>query len=209
MIPEFLTLKKSAEYTLIEKKSRFIGYVSPVTSEQEATDFIESVRSRHRDARHNVYAYVINNDGVVSQRYSDDGEPQGTGGIPVLDVLRKQEIINAVIVVTRYFGGILLGAPGLVRAYGKAASMAVEEAGTARMRLCVPLEITVAYPLYGKLTNYFEPLGYPQEPPLFQEQVTAVYIVPEDAAERCIAAVTDLTCGQVIISPGNKTYYSI
>lgn len=207
MISEFLTLKKAAEYTLVEKKSRFIGAVAPVTSEREAVDFVDSVRNRNRDARHNVYAYIINDGGAVHQRYSDDGEPQGTGGIPVLDVLRKQEIVNAAVVVTRYFGGILLGAPGLVRAYGKAASMAVEEAGTARMRLCVPLKITVIYSLYGKLENFFEPLGFPREAPVFQEKVTVTYVVPADQAERCAAAVTDLTCGQAEIEVGTNMYY--
>ena len=207
MISEFLTLKQAAEYTLVEKKSRFIGAAAPVASEQAAADYIEAVRSRHRDARHNVYAYIVNEGGVVRQRCSDDGEPQGTGGIPVLDVLRKQEIVNAVVVVTRYFGGILLGAPGLVRAYGRTASFAVEEAGTARMRLCVPMKITVNYSLYGKIANYFEPFMFPQEAPLFQEQVTVVYIVPEDEAERCASAVTDLTCGQAEMELGDKMYY--
>ena len=207
MISEFLTLKQNAEYTVVEKKSRFIGAAAPVTSEREAVAFIEAARLRHRDARHHVYAYVINDGGVIGQRCSDDGEPQGTGGIPVLDVLRKQKIVNAVIVVTRYFGGVLLGAPGLVRAYGKAAALAAEEAGLVRMRLYVPLRITVDYSLYGKLINYFEPLGISQEPPLFQERVTAVFPVPADTVERHLAAVADLSCGQAETEIGDKRYY--
>ena len=121
-----VTLLKSGSATLVEKKSEFIGYACPVKDEDEAIEFVKSIKKKHSDARHNVYAYMI---GQNIARYSDDGEPQGTGGIPVLDVIRKSGFTDAVIVVTRYFGGILLGAGGLVRAYSAAAKMAVDDAG--------------------------------------------------------------------------------
>ena len=123
----YTTLGKSASAEYTEKKSVFIGYASPVKTEQEALDFINAVRKKHSDARHNVFAYQLNGGGIA--RYSDDGEPQGTAGVPVLEVIKKSGADDCVIVVTRYFGGILLGASGLVRAYSTAAKSAVDAAG--------------------------------------------------------------------------------
>ena len=142
MSRSYITLSKEGSGTYVEKRSEFIGYAKPVSTEQECIDYIEKIKGMNKGARHNVYAYIVNEDGQVVSRYSDDGEPQGTGGIPVLDVLRKQDITNAVIVVTRYFGGVLLGAAGLVRAYGKA-FIGVADAGLCRMVLCQPVSVTV------------------------------------------------------------------
>ena len=122
----YSSLGKEASATYIEKKSEFIGYAAPVSTEEEAIAFIEKIRKKHADARHNVYAYLLRNG---TTRYSDAGEPQGTAGIPTLEVIRKGGFCDAVIVVTRYFGGILLGAGGLVRAYTAAAKLACEAAG--------------------------------------------------------------------------------
>ncbi len=142
-----VALEAQGEY--IEKKSRFIAYVAPVETEADALAFLAQIRTRHADARHNVYAYrVIENN---TTRYSDDGEPQGTAGIPILDVLRKQELQNVILVVTRYFGGILLGAPGLVRAYTAAAVEALEQAGIAEYKPFVFFSLRCSYPLYQKL----------------------------------------------------------
>ncbi len=135
----------SAEFT--EKKSVFIGYARPVKTAEEAEAFIASIKKKHADARHNVSAYMVGN----AVRYSDDGEPKGTGGVPVLEVLKKSGVDGAVVVVTRYFGGILLGAPGLVRAYSKAAAMAVEEAGVVTYRRYIECTIACEYALYDKL----------------------------------------------------------
>ena len=123
---EYRTLHSSSQDEFTEKRSRFIGYACPVTTEDEALAFIAKIKKQHWDAKHNVYAYVLRDWQI--RRYSDDGEPQGTAGIPVLDVLIKGDVTDAVIVVTRYFGGILLGGGGLVRAYGHAASIAVRAA---------------------------------------------------------------------------------
>lgn len=121
MQAEYTTLAGYGEDEFVEKRSRFIGYAAPVSTEAEAVAFVNSIRERHREATHNVYAYILR-EGQI-KRYSDDGEPQGTAGIPVLDVLQKAGIVDAVVVVTRYFGGTLLGAGGLVRAYTEGAAI--------------------------------------------------------------------------------------
>ena len=141
------TLGKEASAEFTEKKSVFIGYAKPIKTEEEAEEFIAQIKKQHADARHNVSAYMAGN----AVRYSDDGEPKGTGGVPVLEVLKKSGVDGAVVVVTRYFGGILLGAPGLVRAYSKAAAMAVEEAGIVTYRNYTECTVTCDYGLYDKL----------------------------------------------------------
>ena len=146
----YITLAGYGTDEFVEKRSRFIGYAAPVTTEAEAVDFIARIRALHREASHNVYAYALR-EGQV-RRYSDDGEPQGTAGMPVLDVLQKQEIVDAVVVVTRYFGGTLLGAGGLVRAYTEGASIAVRAARPRRMQPCTVLELGIEYPQYGRVS---------------------------------------------------------
>ena len=141
------TLGKEASAEFTEKKSVFIGYAKPIKTAEEAEEFIAQLKKKHADARHNVSAYMAGN----AVRYSDDGEPKGTGGVPVLEVLKKSGVDGAVVVVTRYFGGILLGAPGLVRAYSKAAAMAVEEAGIVTYRNYTECTVTCDYGLYDKL----------------------------------------------------------
>lgn len=190
---DYLTLKKEAEAEFTEKRSRFIGYCKPVATEQEAIDFINQIRQKHRDARHNVYAYIVNDNGNLSQRYSDDGEPQGTGGMPVLDVLAKKGITNACIVVTRYFGGILLGAPGLVRAYGKAASRAIEEAGILEVIKCHEIVVTMPYNLYDKVNNYFQKRELAAKDSQFGEDVTIKFDVPVALCEGIEKDVINLT----------------
>ena len=122
---EYTTILDRAEDEFVERKSRFIGAIAPVETEEEALDFIAQIKHQHRDATHNTYAYVLKN-GV--KRYSDDGEPQGTAGVPMLDCLEKEGLVDVAVVVTRYFGGILLGAGGLVRAYSHGAKIAVDAA---------------------------------------------------------------------------------
>ena len=190
---DYLTLKKEAEAEFTEKRSRFIGYCKPVATEQDAIDFINQIRQKHRDARHNVYAYIVNDNGNLSQRYSDDGEPQGTGGMPVLDVLAKKGITNACIVVTRYFGGILLGAPGLVRAYGKAASKAIEEAGILEVIKCHEIVVTMPYNLYDKVNNYFQKRELAAKDSQFGEDVTIKFDVPVALCEGIEKDVINLT----------------
>ena len=136
----YLTVSAPANDSFIEKRSEFIGYIAPVTTNDEAVEFVNSIKAQHRKAKHNI------------SRYSDDGEPQGTAGMPVLDVLKKRGLTDVCVVVTRYFGGILLGGGGLVRAYSHAASLACDAAHIMDMRLCHKLRITTDYGLYGKIS---------------------------------------------------------
>ncbi len=150
----YFTISKPASDSFIEKKSEFIGYIAPVKTNDEAVAFINEIKAMHRKARHNVYAYILRDDNI--SRYSDDGEPQGTAGVPVLEVLQKRGLTDVCVVVTRYFGGILLGGGGLLRAYSHAASIACDAAHIMDMRLCHRLTIKTDYNLYGKI-NYILP----------------------------------------------------
>ena len=127
-----------------EKRSTFIGYCQPLADEKQANAFVSGIRERYPDATHHVFAWVLGGERQL-QKYSDDGEPQGTAGLPVLDILRKNDIEDAGLVVVRYFGGTLLGGGGLVRAYGKAASLALEQARPVTMQLCHRFRMTVPY----------------------------------------------------------------
>ena len=151
MPDSYLTVEKDSVYELIEKKSKFIAYVKPIISEKDALSFINDIKSKHWDARHNVYAYVVKENNI--SRYSDDGEPHGTAGVPVLDVIKKNNLRNVAVVVTRYFGGILLGIGGLVRAYSQATTMALNCAKIIKMCLCYDCNIFCDYNQYGKLLN--------------------------------------------------------
>ncbi len=150
----YFTISKAASDSFIEKKSEFIGYIAPVKTNDEAVAFINEIKAMHRKARHNVYAYILREDNI--SRYSDDGEPQGTAGVPVLEVLQKRGLTDVCVVVTRYFGGILLGGGGLLRAYSHAASIACDAAHIMDMRLCHRITIKTDYNLYGKI-NYILP----------------------------------------------------
>ncbi len=146
---DYLVPLSFGEIEYVEKRSRFIGRVWPVENEAEALERLRETRERHWDASHNVYAYAIRSGGVM--RFSDDGEPSGTAGMPVLDVFRKAGVQDFCCVVTRYFGGILLGAGGLVRAYSKAASMALDAAGRARMTRLYDVSLICSYPQYERI----------------------------------------------------------
>lgn len=149
---EYKTVKQRASDEFIEKKSRFIGYIAPVSTESEAIDFINEIRAKHRDATHNVYAYSLR-EGQI-KRASDDGEPQGTGGVPMLNVLNGNELCDVCCVVTRYFGGTLLGVGGLVRAYTEGAKIAVAAGGIKTVAESADIMLSCDYNLYGKLEHY-------------------------------------------------------
>lgn len=146
----YFTVSQTTEASFIEKRSEFICRLAPVKTNDDAVSFINSVRADHRKAKHNVYAYILRNDNI--SRYSDDGEPQGTAGVPVLDVLQKRGLTDVCAVVTRYFGGILLGGGGLVRAYSHAVSLACESASIMNMCLCHRIKIRTDYTMYGKIS---------------------------------------------------------
>lgn len=144
----YITIKEQAVDSFIEKKSRFIGTIMPAATEEEAAAFIRAQKDKYWDATHNVSAWLLTNG---QKRYSDDGEPQGTAGMPVLEVIEREGLSNICIVVTRYFGGVLLGGGGLVRAYSHAAKIAVDAAQRLEMTECQVLSVTIDYSLYGKL----------------------------------------------------------
>ncbi len=179
-----------AEY--IDKKSRFIGQVQHAESVSEAMAFVESVRRKHADATHNVWAYVLS-DGQM--RWSDDGEPGGTSGQPTLNVFRSANVCDVVCVVTRYFGGILLGSGGLVRAYSKAASMALEAAGRARMAEWQSVAVECSYAHYERLRRLLEGEGAQDMAGDFAEFVTVTCLLPAGVPEQIGGRITDMTAG--------------
>jgi uncharacterized YigZ family protein len=153
----YRTVMGAGTAEFVDRRSRFIGHIQPVSNEQQATAFIDDIRREYWDARHNVPAFIVR-DGNI-RRFSDDGEPQGTAGMPVLDVLQKQDLTDCVLVVTRYFGGILLGGGGLVRAYSHTAALTVENAGIAQMTPAFLQEISCSYTQYGWLLPLIESTG--------------------------------------------------
>ena len=148
---EYKTVEFESKDEFVEKKSRFIGYVKPVKTQEEATNFINSIKSKHWDATHNVSAFVLRENNI--QRSSDDGEPSGTAGVPTLDVLLKENLVDVCVVVTRYFGGILLGTGGLVHAYSKGASMALANSEIVTMEVADSLKISCDYTMYGIISS--------------------------------------------------------
>ncbi len=201
----YKTVKGFAADELVEKRSRFIGYCKPVSSQDEAIAFINEIKSKHWDARHNVYAYVIRDEGV--SRYSDDNEPQGTAGIPVLDAIRKRNITDCVVVVTRYFGGVLLGAGGLVRAYSAAAKLAIDAAGEREMQMCSVCSLTCSYPLYGKLPSLAARFGGGIDDADFADDVRLVLHLPEDEFAAFNKALSEESSGKVQAQETEKRFF--
>lgn len=192
---DYLTLEQYAFDEYVVNKSRFIGYACPVTSSEEAVDFINSIREKHRDATHNVYAYAVRS--PEYSRYSDDGEPQGTAGMPVLDVIKKNGLTDCCVVVTRYFGGILLGAGGLVRAYSHSASIAVNAAKIVRMGLCSVMVCTCDYGFYSKLTSVITEFSGITEDTVFGEKVSVVFRIPASSEDGLQKQLTELSLGKI------------
>ena len=174
------TIKQAGEYELEVKKSRFLCALQRVSTEDEARDFILQRRKLHHEARHNCSAFVVGDDGRV-QKSSDDGEPAGTAGIPMLEVLRRNEVTNVVAVVTRYFGGVLLGAGGLVRAYSSAVSGALEQVGLVERQPVRIVSTTVDYQLAGKLENELRTAGYQVAEVEYLDRVRFLLHVPDTA----------------------------
>ncbi len=178
------------ETLVIEKKSKFIGYCDRVETEQQASDFIAKIKSKHKDATHNCSAFYLKNGGI--SRCSDDGEPSGTAGVPILEVLRKSETLNGVIVVTRYFGGILLGAGGLVRAYSETASQALKASGISVIRLCSTVEFSVDYNYYERVCRIIEAIGGKTLNADFAVDVTIKAVFLSEDVERFTKELSEL-----------------
>ena len=184
-----------AEY--IEKKSRFLGGVYPVTSEQEAKEILERVRKQHYDARHNCWCYILKSG---QKRYSDDGEPQGTAGQPMLNVFEREGVVDVLCIVTRYFGGILLGAGGLCRAYTKAAKDALDAAGISKMQPWLRQQITVSYALFERAKLLIAAQEGTVEDAQYGADILITYLIPEGADERLRTALREDSSGSVVPS---------
>lgn len=207
MPADYKTVSREASPEFVERRSRFIGYIKPVTTEKEALDFINSIRAKHWDATHNVYAYVLREQNTC--RYSDDNEPQGTAGMPVLDVIRKSGLTDVCIVVTRYFGGILLGGGGLVRAYSHSASLAVEAAGQIMMMSCVLCTLECTYNQYGKLSSLIPENGGTIDNAVFSDKVVLSFHIPANDLQRIDKLITDTTSGTVHLVSDTQEYFPV
>lgn len=201
---EYVTLGKEGYAEYIEKKSVFIAYAAPVKSSEQAIEYIKNVKTRYSDARHNVYAYLISAENAT--RYSDDGEPQGTAGIPVLNVIRKGEFTDAVITVTRYFGGILLGAPGLLRAYTTAAADAVKDAGIVRYSSFTEFTAVCSYSDYQRLEAELPRLGVRVDESSFGDGVELRLAVKDEGYPAALKRLSDITSGRIIITECGKRF---
>ena len=193
-----VTLAKEVSVEMEERKSVFIGHAKPVSSEEEARAFIDAKKKEYHDATHNVYAYFLNGGAVA--RYSDDGEPQGTAGMPVLNVVKLSGATDLCVVVTRYFGGILLGAGGLVRAYSASAKQAIDEAGMAVFEDYAVLQVKVSYSDYQKLTVALEKMGASEDSCDFGEDVSVVTAIVRTREEEIRQTVSELTYGRGIVN---------
>ena len=192
---EYLTVETESVDEFEEKRSRFICYVKPVKTKEEAADFIASIKQKHWDAKHNVSAYVLR-DGDI-KRYSDDGEPQGTAGMPVLDVIVKQGVTDVCVVVTRYFGGILLGAGGLVRAYSHGASLALLAGNVIKMITFEDFSLSLDYNMYGRVPAMIASHGGKVIDSDFADVINITYSVPEDEVAALNAEMTEFSAGKL------------
>lgn len=200
----YRTIAVEAKDEFVEKRSRFIGHVKPVTTEEEAQAFIAARKKEFWDATHNVWAYVL--DGGRIRRYSDDGEPQGTAGIPTLDVLLKSDVTDCVVVVTRYFGGVLLGAGGLVRAYSHGASLALAAGGIIERRLCDELAVTCDYAQYGRVGPLVASRGGVLTDTVFTDEVTLRFYLPLGESDGMQAALTEASAGTLTLIKEGQSY---
>lgn len=203
---EYITVKQEAVDEFIEKKSRFIGYCSPVTTEAQAIAFIERIKKEHWNATHNVSAYILREGGLM--RFSDDGEPQGKAGIPVLDAMQKNNITDAVVVATRYFGGILLGGGGLIRAYSHTASIAIAAAEKIIRRECSLMRLSCSYNAYGRVNAVIPECGGVIDDTVFLDNVTVSFHIAPEEIPALQKKLADATNGQVIPVDEGKRFFT-
>lgn len=196
MLKKYKTILEQAEGEIIEKKSRFIATVRPVKTEEDAKTFVEEMKKKYWNATHNVFAYQIGEHNEI-QRFSDDGEPQGTAGMPVLNVLQGEDIKDVAVVVTRYFGGTLLGTGGLVRAYGKAAKEGLLAAGIKELVLYSLYQVTVDYTESGKVQYEIIQDGHVLHDTVYTDQVVYTVLVEADRTEEFEKKLLDILKGKI------------
>ncbi|WP_455539977.1 YigZ family protein [Terrisporobacter sp.] len=203
----YKTLHKFGVDEYIVEKSTFIGYAKPIKTEEEAVEFINEIRKKHKDATHNVWAYTVG-ENMNIQRYSDDGEPQGTAGIPTLEVIKKEDLRNVVVVVTRYFGGIKLGAGGLVRAYTKGAKVGIEAGIVIEKVKYTEVKIKIEYTQLGRIQNEIMNLGFKVKDTIYSEDVELIVYAKVEDVQSLTDRMIDITSGTADVSIGDEYYLS-
>lgn len=202
----YITIKDFGEDRFEEKKSEFIGYARRVESEDEAKAFINEIKNMHKQARHNCSAYIIG-ENMNIQRYSDDGEPQGTAGIPILEVMKKSRVTDCAVVVTRYFGGILLGTGGLTRAYTKGASISIKAAGIVEKVEGLKLSFEMEYDLFGKVQYLCGQNSWHIEDTEYSDKVIVHILAEKSIAENIENEIVEVTNGKIIVRKSEEGIY--
>lgn len=202
----YKTLHDFGSDEIIIEKSTFIGYAKPIKTEEEAVEFVNEIKKKHKDATHNVWAYTVGPTMNI-QRYSDDGEPQGTAGIPILEVMKKSNITDCAIVVTRYFGGILLGAGGLTRAYTKGASVALKAAGVVEKVKGVKITLDMEYDMLGKFQYKCNEKNWYIEDTEYTDKVSVHMIAELDVASEIEKTAIEISNGKIITSKEDEKIY--
>lgn len=205
MLQEYLTVKGYGKHEIVIQKSRFISYIQRVETEEEAQSFIQEIKKKNWNATHNCSAYMIGEHDQI-QKANDDGEPSGTAGVPMLEVLKKKGLKDTVVVVTRYFGGIKLGGGGLIRAYGKSTSEGINATGVVKRKLMRVMKTTVDYTWLGKLENELRSSVYGLKDIHYLEKVEIETFVEEPQKEQFSSWMTELTNGQCEIVDGEQLY---
>ncbi|WP_201714397.1 YigZ family protein [Rossellomorea arthrocnemi] len=205
MLHHYNTVKGYGEHEITIERSRFITYVSRVETEEEAQEFITSIKKKHHDANHNCSAYMIGEQNMI-QKANDDGEPSGTAGVPMLEVLKKRDLKDTVVVVTRYFGGIKLGAGGLIRAYGRVVSEGLNATGIIERRLMRVMQTKIDYTWLGKVENEVRSSQYQLKEINYLDMVEVAVYVEEALKEQFVEWMTELTNGQGDVQEAGTEY---
>jgi len=204
----YKSVHKCGRDEIVINKSRFIGTAAPVENEEQAIEFIDGIRKEFKDSSHNCYAYVIGENKNI-QRYSDDGEPSGTAGMPILNVLSQEGLVNTAVVVTRYFGGVLLGTGGLARAYAKGCKIALENGIIVDKNLYYDVSFNLDYTLLGKMENELLKNGFIVKDKIYSENVGFKLIVKEDETDKIVDLINEISSGRADVSIGQAAYYSV
>ncbi len=205
MLEHYFTVKTEGFHEITIQKSRFIGYVKRVETEEAAQQFIQSIKKKHHSATHNCSAYMIGENDQI-QKANDDGEPSGTAGVPMLEVLKQMNLKDTVVVVTRYFGGVKLGAGGLIRAYGNSTTEAIRAVGVVKRQRMQGFKVVVDYTLLGKVENELRQSDYILEDIVYVEHVECSVFVQVDQIEPFTEWITNLTNDQATIEKSREAY---
>nr|WP_263324831.1 YigZ family protein [Neobacillus sp. Marseille-Q6967] len=205
MLPRYFTVKEYGEHEIIIQKSRFIAHIKRAETDAEAQEFIQVIKKKHWNATHNCSAYLIGENDQI-QKANDDGEPSGTAGVPILEVLKKRKLKDTVVVVTRYFGGIKLGAGGLIRAYGKSTSEGLDAVGIVERRLVQTIHVKIDYTWLGKIEKELRSSAYKIKEIHYLEIVDIEAYVDEDKVQEFSDWMIELTNGQCTLENGEQVY---